>query len=178
MRILITHKSQPTSGAAEVAVECGLRCRRVAGRRLAQGKSGFDSWLGIRPEALGCPGTRPRAGKSLWTALGDRIARGLGRFRGDPVRAGNRNRRADEPRGSYPVGVSPELIGILSVGAALAALVLTLQARADKRLDGLGLRLEGFERELRRLSERVARLEGLIEGSGLFRSAETAAQGD
>ena len=74
--------------------------------------------------------------------------------------------------------MSPELIGILSVGAALAALVMTMQARSDKRLDGLGLRLDSFERELRRLSERVARLEGLIEGTGLFRPGESAAQGD
>ena len=74
--------------------------------------------------------------------------------------------------------MSPELTGILSVGAALAALVLTLQVRSDKRLDSLGPRLDGFERELRRLSERVARLVGLIEGAGLFRCGESAAQGD
>ncbi len=68
--------------------------------------------------------------------------------------------------------MSAELIGILSVGAALGGLVLVLQARTDKRLDVL-------ESELRRLGERVARLEGLIEGSGLFRSPETSqAAGD
>ena len=64
------------------------------------------------------------------------------------------------------------MIGVLSVGAALgglvlglAGLMLTLQSRTDKRLDALGV-------ELRALGERVARLEGLIEGSGLFRPAE------
>ncbi len=75
--------------------------------------------------------------------------------------------------------MSPELIGILSVGAALGGLVLTLgglmltlQSRTDKRLDA-------FKGELRRLTERVARLEGLIEGSGLFRHAEPSeATGD
>jgi len=75
--------------------------------------------------------------------------------------------------------VSPELIGILSVGAALAGLVLalgglmlTLQSRTDKRLDG-------FDGELRAVGRRVARLEGLIEGSGLFRIAEpSSAAGD
>ena len=68
--------------------------------------------------------------------------------------------------------MSPELIGILSVGAALGGLgltlgglMLTLQSRTDKRLDRFGV-------DLRRLTERVARLEGLIEGSGLFRHTE------
>ena len=75
--------------------------------------------------------------------------------------------------------MSPELVGILSVGAALAGLVLalgglmlTLQSRTDKRLDGFG-------GELRTVGRRVARLEGLIEGSGLFRIAEPSnAAGD
>ena len=50
--------------------------------------------------------------------------------------------------------------------------MLTLQSRTDKRLDA-------FKGELRRLTERVARLEGLIEGSGLFRHAEPSeATGD
>ena len=86
--------------------------------------------------------------------------------------------------------MSPELIGILSVGATLAGLVLalgglmlTLQSRTDKRLDGFEgeLRALGqrFESELRALGQRVARLEGLIEGSGLFRTGEPSeAAGD
>ena len=82
--------------------------------------------------------------------------------------------------------MSAELIGILSVGVALGGLLIALQARTDKRLDGFEKRLDGFEKrldgfgqelaglrvELRALGERVARLEGLIEGSGLFRRAE------
>ena len=63
--------------------------------------------------------------------------------------------------------MSVELIGILSVGAALGGLVLALQARTDKRLDVLG-------GELRRLGERVARLERLIEASGRLRPPETS----
>ena len=53
------------------------------------------------------------------------------------------------------------------MGAALGGLVLLLQARTDKRLDVL-------ESELRRLGERVARLEGLIAGSGGLRLPETS----
>ena len=82
--------------------------------------------------------------------------------------------------------MSAELIGILSVGVALGGLLIALQARTDKRLDGLEKRLDGFGQELgglrvelRALGERVARLEGLIEGSGLFRRAELSeATGD
>ena len=82
--------------------------------------------------------------------------------------------------------MSAELIGILSVGVALGGLVLAMQLRTDRRLDRFDKRLDRFEErmerfaeelagvrgELRALGERVARLEGLIEGSGLFRRAE------
>ena len=100
--------------------------------------------------------------------------------------------------------MSAELIGILSVGVALGGLVLALQLRTDKRLDRFEKRMDRFEKrmdrfeermemfekrfveelagvrgELRALGERVARLEGLIEGSGLFRRAELSeAAGD
>ena len=72
--------------------------------------------------------------------------------------------------------MSAELIGILSVGAILGGLILAMQSRTDKRLDGLekrfGAELAGRRGELRALGERVARLEGLIQGSGLFRPAQ------
>lgn len=71
--------------------------------------------------------------------------------------------------------MSVGLIGILAVGVTLlvglGSLVLVLQARTDKRLDAL-------QAELRRLGERVARLEGLVKGSGLFRPADLPASGD
>ena len=75
--------------------------------------------------------------------------------------------------------MSAELIGILSVGAALgglvlalAGLMLTLQSRTDRRLDGFERRVDALVVEFRALGERVARLEGLIEGSGLFQTPE------
>lgn len=72
--------------------------------------------------------------------------------------------------------MSAELIGILGVGAALlvglGGLILTIGGwlRGDIR---------GLRSELQALGNRVARLEGLIEGSGLFRPAgPSAAPGD
>ena len=88
--------------------------------------------------------------------------------------------------------VSPELVGILAVGAALAALVLRQGARLDRRIDlltehmnerfqrvdeqfqrveerfqGVNEQFQKINEQLRHLGERVARLEGkvdLIEG--------------
>lgn len=54
--------------------------------------------------------------------------------------------------------MSAELIGILGVGATLAGLILTA-----------ALWIGGW---LRDVDRRLARLEGLIEGAGLFRSPE------
>ena len=72
--------------------------------------------------------------------------------------------------------VSAELIGILSMDIAMGGSVLALRSRTDKRLDGFEKRfreeLAGLRGELRALGERVARLEGLIKGSGLFRPAQ------
>ena len=53
--------------------------------------------------------------------------------------------------------MSPELIGILGVGAALAGLIVTAV-----------LWISGW---LRDVDRRLERLEGLIEGSGLFAPA-------
>ena len=83
--------------------------------------------------------------------------------------------------------MSAELIGILAVGATLlvglGGLVLALQTRTDKRLDAMEARLEArldeVQSELRRLGERVARSEGLMEGAGLLRVvSQSAAAGD
>lgn len=68
--------------------------------------------------------------------------------------------------------MSAELTGILSVGAALGGLVLALQARTDKRLDAFGTELRVLGERFGGLEQRVARLEGLIEG--LFRPPDPA----
>ena len=56
--------------------------------------------------------------------------------------------------------MSPELIGVSGVGASLAALILTA-----------AMWIGGW---LRDVDRRLARLEGLIEGAGLFRATDTA----
>ena len=64
--------------------------------------------------------------------------------------------------------MSPELIGIFGVEISLAGLLLGMKHHTGKRIDALG-------GEMRGLSERGARLEGLLEGSGLFTSSQPTA---
>ncbi len=59
--------------------------------------------------------------------------------------------------------MSPELIGILVVGATLAGLIVTAVLWIGGRL--------------RDLDRRLVRLLGLIEGSGLFRSMDAPGAG-
>ena len=76
--------------------------------------------------------------------------------------------------------MSAELIGILGVGATLlvglGGLLLALWSRTDKRLAGLELELrrlgERVDRLLAHLGERVARIEGMMERGGRFRTAD------
>lgn len=128
----------------------------------AEGR-GFNSRLPLQPRSkLGKGARRPPAREPF----------------GQDVEVAHRSERRARPETSRtgPAGafsgcwtevLSAELIGILSVGAALGGLVLALQSRTDKRLDGFEKR---FGEELAGL--RVARLEGLIECSGLFRPAQ------
>ena len=53
--------------------------------------------------------------------------------------------------------MSPEILTIIGVGVALAALMLNGHYRINKRIDGL-------EQRISLLEQRVARLEGLLEG--------------
>ena len=64
------------------------------------------------------------------------------------------------------------MISILAVGVTLlvglGSLVLILQARTDKRLAALGTELQGLRSDVRALGVRVAWIEGVIKGAGLF----------
>ncbi len=75
--------------------------------------------------------------------------------------------------------MSGELIAIVAVGAALAGLILTssrglrqdmarLESRLDGKIGGLESRLDGkisgLESQIGELRERMAHLEGLLEG--------------
>ena len=63
--------------------------------------------------------------------------------------------------------MSAELIGILGVGAALGALILTLGTWLRSDVQILGKRVQ-------ELGDRVARIEGILESSGLFRPVEAS----
>lgn len=76
--------------------------------------------------------------------------------------------------------MSPELIGVLAVGVALAGLVLTvggtavatpraLRDEVRSELRELGTRVGTSDARLGALVQRMARLEGLLEGAGLYR---------
>ncbi len=82
--------------------------------------------------------------------------------------------------------MSPELIGILTVGVALAALVLTSTGRLRGELQSvrgelqsvrgeLGGKIGALETRMAGLEQRMARLEGLLEGAGLYRPAAAPA---
>ena len=75
--------------------------------------------------------------------------------------------------------MSPELIGILTVGVALAALVLTSIGRLRSELQSvrgeLGGRIGALETRMAALEQRMARLQGLLEGAGLYRPAAAPA---
>ena len=75
--------------------------------------------------------------------------------------------------------MSGELIAIVTVGVAIAGLILTsfrslrsemakqrdeLRSEMAKQRDGMAALRDELTRELRSLSERVAKLEGLLEG--------------
>ena len=75
--------------------------------------------------------------------------------------------------------MSPELIGILTVGVALAALVLTSTGRLRSELQSvrgeLGGRIGALETRMAALEQLMGRLEGLLEGAGLYRPAAAPA---
>lgn len=62
--------------------------------------------------------------------------------------------------------ISNELIGILAVGAALAGLTLALNGDLEAQIERLDGRIDRIEVQMHLTNERLARLEGRIEGLG------------
>ena len=71
--------------------------------------------------------------------------------------------------------MSGEIIAILAVGVALAGVILTsnrglrqdmarMESRLDERINGLESRFDAMEKQFGELRERMAHLEGLLEG--------------
>ena len=62
--------------------------------------------------------------------------------------------------------ISNELVGILAVGAALAGLTLALNGGLEAQIERLDGRIDRIEIQMHSTNERLARLEGRIEGLG------------
>ena len=60
--------------------------------------------------------------------------------------------------------MTPELVGILSVGVAIVAVLLVSMQRTDKRFERLEARFDRLEARMSDLEQRQARLEGLLDG--------------
>ena len=64
--------------------------------------------------------------------------------------------------------MTPELIAILAVGAAIVGVVLNARCAARKDIGDLraelNAKIDGIRTEIGNLRERMARLEGLLEG--------------
>ena len=59
--------------------------------------------------------------------------------------------------------MTPELIAILAVGAALAGLILQGQRGLGARMDRLEARMDGLEAVLKEIRDRLSRLEGKVD---------------
>lgn len=70
--------------------------------------------------------------------------------------------------------MSPELIGILSVGVTLAGLILTGKRDTDRRIGALATRMSGLEQRMAAMEQRMAHMEGLLAGLGLAGRAREA----
>ncbi|MCY4594302.1 MAG: hypothetical protein OXC19_05815 [Bryobacterales bacterium] len=68
--------------------------------------------------------------------------------------------------------MSPELLGVLGVGVALGGLQLTLWGVMRADLAAIRADLRDLANRVGTLELRQARLEGLIEGAGLFPATE------
>ena len=64
--------------------------------------------------------------------------------------------------------ISNELVGILAVGVALAGLTLALNGGLEAQIERLDGRIDRIEVQMHSTNERLARLEGRIEGLVYF----------
>lgn len=64
--------------------------------------------------------------------------------------------------------ISKELVGILAVGVALAGLTLALNGGLEAQIERLNGRIDRIEVQMHSTNERLARLEGRIEGLGYW----------
>ena len=60
--------------------------------------------------------------------------------------------------------MTAEFIAIVAVGLSLAGLMLRMGLHIDRRIDQLENRIVSLEQGMSELRERMARLEGLLEG--------------
>ena len=74
--------------------------------------------------------------------------------------------------------ISNELVGILAVGAALAGLTLALNGGLEAQIERLDGRIDRIEVQMHSTNERLARLEGRIEGLGYLDSNAPRTRGD
>ena len=64
--------------------------------------------------------------------------------------------------------LSAEMIAILAVGATLAGMILSGQARTESKFASLEARMSALEHRMGAFEQRLARIEGLVEGAALF----------
>ena len=131
--------------------------RRKGAKEMGNGAADFLTVipaLARERDMLTCPRRQRR--ESLFTNLTRVLTTGI--FPQRPNRVANVKGTA----------MSPEILTIIGVGIALAALILTGHNRINKRIERLENRFEQrmgtLEQRVGALEQRVARLEGLMEG--------------
>ena len=68
------------------------------------------------------------------------------------------------PQTRKDAAMSPEFYAVIGAGIVLAGIIFTQSARLNSRIDRLESRIDRFERGYADLRERMAKLEGLLEG--------------
>lgn len=61
--------------------------------------------------------------------------------------------------------LSPDLVAVLAVGVALAGLILRQGSRIDASIDRLDKRIDGTNERIGRIDGRIGRIDGRIDGT-------------